>query len=71
MADNVEHEPSSMEEINPKVASDIHYWTKEFGVTGETLHDAIRVHGTKVEKVRAALSGHHGSDKGQHSKQGR
>ncbi len=46
------HDPN---EINPKLASDIHYWAEEFGVTGQILHEAIRVHGTKVEKVRAAL----------------
>ena len=71
MAENVEHGPSSPDEINPKVASDIHYWSKELGVTGDMLHETIRVHGTKVEKVRAALAGHHGSEKGQHDKQGR
>ena len=69
MAENVEHGPSDPGEINPKLASDIHYWSKEFGVTGETLHEAIRVHGTKVEKVKAALAGHHAS--GHHEKQGR
>jgi hypothetical protein len=47
--------PSSETEINPKLASDIHYWTKELKVTGQLLHEAIRVHGTKVEKVRHAL----------------
>ena len=47
--------PSSQTEINPKLASDIHYWTKELKVTGQLLHEAIRVHGTKVEKVRHAL----------------
>ena len=47
--------PSSDTEINPKLASDIHYWTKEFGVTGQILHEAIRVHGVHVEKVRHAL----------------
>jgi hypothetical protein len=47
--------PSSETEINPKLASDIHYWTREFKVTGQVLHEAIRVHGTKVEKVRHAL----------------
>ncbi len=41
--------------INPKLTSDIAYWSKEFGVTGEVLHDAIRTHGTHVDKVRAAL----------------
>jgi hypothetical protein len=49
------HDPS---EINPKLASDIHYWAEEFGVTGQELHEAIRVHGTHVEKVRAALKSH-------------
>ena len=70
MADNVEHGPSNAEEINPKVASDIHYWSKEFGVTGEALHEAIRVHGTAVSKVRAALADHAGSG-AQHEKKGR
>ena len=46
------HDPKM---INPKLASDIAYWSKEFGVTGDALHEAIRAHGTHVEKVRAAL----------------
>ena len=49
------HDPN---EINPKLASDIHYWTKEFNVTGQQLHEAIRVHGTHVAKVREALKHH-------------
>ncbi len=52
------HGPHSPNEINPKLASDIAYWSKEFGVTGQLLHEAIRVHGTHVEKVRAALASH-------------
>ncbi len=47
--------PSSQTEINPKLASDIHYWTQELKTTGQLLHEAIRVHGTHVEKVRHAL----------------
>jgi hypothetical protein len=47
--------PSSETEINPKLASDIHYWTRELKTTGQLLHEAIRVHGTKVAKVRHAL----------------
>ena len=47
--------PSDPKTINPKVSSDIAYWAKEFGVTGEALHEAIRTHGTHVDKVRAAL----------------
>ena len=46
------HDPN---EINPKLASDIHYWTKELNVTGQQLHEAIRVHGTHVAKVLEAL----------------
>jgi hypothetical protein len=46
------HDPN---EINPKLSSDIAYWSHEFGVSGEKLHDAIRTHGTHVAKVRAAL----------------
>ena len=59
MADNAEHGPSDPQEINPKVSSDIHYWSKEFKVTGDALHEAIRVHGTKVDKIRTALAAHH------------
>ena len=47
--------PHDPDEINPKMASDIHYWSEEFGVTGQKLHEAIRVHGTHVAKVREAL----------------
>ena len=49
------HDPN---EITPKLASDIAYWSKEFGVTGQILHEAIRTHGTHVAKVRAALQSH-------------
>ena len=44
--------------INPKMASDIRYWTKEFNVTGDQLREAMRVHGTHADKVRAALQHH-------------
>ena len=71
MADNVQHGPSSPDEINPKLSSDIAYWSKEFGVTGDALHEALRVHGYKVAKVRAALAAHHRGDSAQHEKQGR
>ena len=47
--------PHDPKEINPKMASDIAYWAKELHVTGEQLHEAIRTHGTHVEKIRAAL----------------
>ena len=50
--------PHSPTEINPKIASDIAYWAKEFGVSGQILHEAIRMHGTHVVKVRAALEKH-------------
>ena len=46
--------PHDLKEINPKMSSDIAYWSKEFGVTGDKLHEAIRSHGTHVEKIRAA-----------------
>ncbi len=52
------HVPSSETEINPKIASDIAFWSKEFGVTGPILHEAIRMHGVHVDKVRAALAAH-------------
>ena len=70
MSENVEHGPSSPDEVNPKIASDIHYWSKHFGVTGEALHEAIRVHGVHVTKIRAALAAHP-HDAGQHEKRGR
>jgi hypothetical protein len=50
--------PSSPSEINPKISSDIAYWAKQFHVTSQELHEAIRVHGTHVVKVRAALAHH-------------
>jgi hypothetical protein len=46
------HDPNH---VNPKMSSDIAYWSKEFGVTGDKLHESIRSHGTQVEKLRAAL----------------
>ena len=65
LTSKIEHEeihdpkgPHDPHEINPKIASDVHYWAKEFGVSGQILHEAIRVHGTHVEKVRAALKNH-------------
>ncbi len=50
--------PSDPRNINPKLASDIAYWSKEFGVTGDQLHEFIRSHGTHVDKARAALRPH-------------
>ena len=50
--------PSNPKEINPKVSSDIAYWAKEFHVTSQVLHEAIRVHGTHIDKLRAALAKH-------------
>ena len=53
--------PHDPKEINPKMSSDIAYWSKEFGVTGDQLHEALRSHGTNVEKIRAALRAHNGA----------
>ena len=50
--------PHNPDEINPKMISDIVYWSKEFGVSHDLLHEAIRTHGTHVVKVRAALAKH-------------
>ncbi|MDP9039320.1 MAG: DUF3606 domain-containing protein [Acidobacteriota bacterium] len=50
--------PHDPEHINPKVASDIRYWAAQLHVTGQVLHEAIRVHGTSVAKVRGALEAH-------------
>ena len=50
--------PSDPKEINPKLASDIHYWTRELKTSGQLLHEAIRVHGPRVANVRHALETH-------------
>lgn len=50
--------PPNPQEINPNNASEIAYWSKALGVTSEQLHEAIRVHGTQVGNVCAALHGH-------------
>ena len=50
--------PSSNTEINPKISADMAYWAHQFNVTTQALHEAIRVHGTHVDKVRAALTHH-------------
>ena len=42
--------PQDPEEINPELASDIHYWTQELNVTGQQLHEAIRVHGARRQE---------------------
>ena len=47
--------PHDPEQINPKLASDVRYWSAQFRVTGQVLHEAVRVHGTSVAKVRAAI----------------
>jgi Protein of unknown function (DUF3606) len=50
--------PHDPKEINPKMSSDIAYWSHEFGIDGTRLHELIRVHGTHVEKIRATLHPH-------------
>jgi hypothetical protein len=52
------HDAPTTHIINPKISSDMAYWAHEFGVTTQVLHEAIRVHGTHVDKVRAALHPH-------------
>jgi hypothetical protein len=47
--------PQDPKQINPKMSSDIAYSSKEFGVSGDQLHELIRSHGTHVDKVRAAV----------------
>jgi hypothetical protein len=47
--------PHDPDHINPKLASDIRYWSAQFDVSGQALHEAVRVHGTSVAKVRAAV----------------
>ena len=50
--------PRDPNNINPKISSDMAYWAHEFGVTTQVLHEAIRVHGTHVDKIRASLHPH-------------
>lgn len=50
--------PHDPENIHPKMASDIAFWSKELGVSGQLLHEAIRVHGTRVETIRHAFATH-------------
>ena len=53
--DAVPDAPHDPEHINPKLASDVRYWSAQLGVSGQVLHEAVRVHGTSVAKVRAAI----------------
>ena len=57
MADNVEHEPSSMQEINPKVASDVHHWARELGVTGEFCTRRFGYMGLRLRRCRLPWHG--------------
>jgi hypothetical protein len=50
--------PMDPDEIKPKIASDIAYWAKEFGVSHDLLHEAIRTHGIHIPTLRAALARH-------------
>src|ERR1035441_6171117 len=47
--------PSNPKEINPKVSSDIAYWSKQFNVTSQVLHEAIRSHGTQRDQPQSLL----------------
>jgi hypothetical protein len=53
--DEIPKAPHDPEHINPKLASDVRYWSAQLGVSGQLLHEAVRVHGTSVAKVRAAI----------------
>lgn len=53
--EDVPKAPHDPEHINPKLASDIRYWANEFGVSGQVLHEVVRVHGTSVRNVREAI----------------
>ena len=44
--------PMDPNEIKPKIASDIAYWAKEFGVSHDLLHEAIRTHGVHIPTLR-------------------
>jgi Protein of unknown function (DUF3606) len=53
--DEIPKAPHDAEHINPKLASDVRYWSAQLGVSGHVLHEAVRVHGTSIAKVRAAI----------------
>jgi hypothetical protein len=53
--DEIPKVPHDAEHINLKLASDVRYWSEKLGVSGQLLHEAVRVHGTSVAKVRAAI----------------
>jgi hypothetical protein len=50
--------PHDPKQIKGKMASDVAYWSKELGISGEKLHELIRSHGTHVDKIRAAIHSH-------------
>ena len=50
--------PHDPDHINLKLVSDVRYWAHRFNVSGPLLHEAVRIHGTSVEKVHAALANH-------------
>jgi len=55
LPEEIPEAPHDPEHINPKLASDVRYWSAQLGVSGQVLHEAVRVHGTSVAKVRAAI----------------
>ncbi len=42
--------------INPEDPDEIHYWTQQFQITEEQLHDAIELNGTSVRAIKKYLS---------------
>lgn len=43
-------------EINSDDPDEIHYWTQQFQITEEQLHDAIALNGTSVRAIKKYLS---------------
>ncbi len=41
--------------INLSEKYEVHFWTKELGVTEERLRELVKQHGNSAEKIREAL----------------
>ena len=47
---------SEHREINSDDPDEIHYWTQQFQITKEQLHDAIALNGISVRAIKKYLS---------------
>ena len=47
---------SEHREINSDDPDEIHYWTQQFQITEEQLHDVIALNGTSIRAIKKYLS---------------